>query len=277
MTEKIACAIFSFDRPYYLYQTMNSIVTSYNKCKDFLVQNDIQIDFHFFQDGLKVGDEKKGSESGVKRSLEILKNHNKTFKANTIILESEANQGIAKQKYKANTLCSQYDNIMFFEDDMMVSPYYFRVLIALHKSFPKCAVTACDRTGGLPKYIKDNLHKATKTESHWWGYLMPKKIIQYIQPTLKEYIETVGDDYRKRPGEIIRKKYNVRATSHDAILDKIMKENGFKKIDAYVPRAKYLGEEGMHSNKQWFEKHKFNIPKQYIFEHDKNIETFELI
>lgn len=275
---KVACVLLAFDRPNYLKQTIKSVVDSYNTCRGFLKNNNIVIDFYLLQDGLVVNGEKKGSASGVKESTKIINSYKNKIKAETSIQINKNNMGIAKQKYKANALHDKYEKIIFFEDDMVVSPYYLQILMVLSKRFPNCAVTACDRTGHIPKNNhKDHLHKALKAKCHYWGYLMPRHVIQKVQPTLKEYIEIVGDDYKKRPGEIIRKKFNVKVTSHDAIINKAMIENDMKRVAAYVPRARYIGENGMHANPKWFEKYRFNIQKPYIFDEDKYIKSFELI
>ena len=277
-TEKMACTIFSFDRPNYLKQTLDSIEVSYHTCKNYLDKNQIEIEFFVLQDGLFIGDSKKGSEKGFKESQDVIEEFRRKSFAKICTWNVACNVGIGKQKFSANELCKLYEKIMFFEDDMILSPYYFRILLALNKRFPRCAVTACDRTGGIPKDdFKNHLHKAVKSKCHWWGYLMPRRIIEKLQPMLNKYINVVGKDYRKRPVGIIKETFNMRATSHDAIIDKVMREYDFKKVTTYVPRAKYIGENGMHANTHWFNKHKFNIEKPYIFDEDANIETFELI
>lgn len=275
---KTACVIFSFDRPHYLEKTLDSIINSYSICQSYLKNNNIQIDFYFMQDGLKIKGKKRGSELGVNKSTKIINAYKNQIKTESFVYINTENKGIAKQKYKANEMYKKYDNIIFFEDDMIVSPYYFQILFALNKRFPNCSVTACDRTGGIPKTnLNDHLHKAIKSWCHLWGYLMPSNVIEKIQPTLSEYIKIIGNDYKRRPNDIIRKKYKINDTSHDAVIHKTMKNKNLEQIATYVPRAKYIGENGMHANTNWFNKYRFNVEKQYIFSEDSEIGTFELI
>lgn len=270
----IACAIFAFDRPEYLESTLESIYTSWK-------ESGHKIDFYFFQDGNYIMENgvptEVGSSENKKQTTNVLRNYAGLFDKAKIHV-STVNVGIAKMKSTAHSLFDQYNKIIFFEDDMIVSPYYISLLLAMSEQFPDCVVQAGDRTIDVPP--KDNfenhLNEVIYSGCHWWGYLMPSFMYEKIQPILNIYNNIVGNNYRKRPNETIKKAFNVPATSHDAILQKIMTDNDFGKIATYVPRAKYIGRQGLHATPYWYKEFGFDIQKPYIFSKDKNIKQFKL-
>ncbi len=266
---KIACAIFSFDRPNYLKKTIDSIIQSYKNCS-------VDIDFHFFQDStITIKRRRCGSEKGEKEAQKLLEAYKKELPSAKLYTASY-NLGVANQKAKAHLLFKNYSKVMFFEDDMIISPYYLQLIINMSKQFPDSIVQACDRTGGLPNDdFKNHLNEVFESNCHLWGYLMSEDTCSKIDPLLKRYLKFVGDDYQKRPESLIREHFQVKASSHDAILTKAMKKNDVKKFTTRVPRAKYIGEKGIHADPQWFKKFNFHKDKPYIFEQDKDLKEFK--
>lgn len=264
---RIACAVMCFNRPNYLKQVIESILNNenYNNFDWFFYQDDHTID------GIKYADHELINES----TNIILKNSNK-FKFFTLF-QADENIGVARQKQKAHQLFKEYENVIFFEDDMILSPYYLHLLVTINKQFSKCIVQANDRTGGLPK---DNftlhLNELIPSWCHWWGYLMPYDIYKQIQEGFDYYVNFIGPNYRKRPSKAIKQEFNVGATSHDAILSLYSEKSNIQKLTTVVPRAKYIGERGLHARPEWYKKFKFNIEKPYIFEEDKDITFFKL-
>lgn len=272
MTNKIGCALFSFDRPQYLKQVLHSINENHKAhpiLKDF-------IEFHFFQDGRNLNNKTVGSKKEVDESIKLLNKYTEIIPNSKLNCASE-NLGIARQKQLGHRLFDKYDKVIFFEDDMILSPHYIQLLVKMSKQFPENVVQACDRTGALPKDdFKNHLHKVIKSNCHLWGYLMSKSVCDSVYPKLQEYIKLIGNDYLKRPHEKIKSKFEIKASSHDAIIAKALTENNINKITTVVPRAKYIGEKGMHATPNWYKKFKFDKEKQYIFEEDQNIKNFEL-
>lgn len=269
---KIACALFSFDRPLYLKKTLQSIYE--NHAKHNIFDN---IDLYFFQDGSTINNSREvGSKEKINQSIKIIKEYQNKFPKAEVDI-SNINLGIAKQKQKAHLLFEKYNKILFFEDDMILSPHYIKLVISMSEQFPNSIVQACDRTGRLPKNdFKNHLNKVIKSGCHFWGYLMNYTVHDKVKNLLNDYINFIGNDYRKRPSNAIRQRYNIHTTSHDAIIHKAINEQNISKITTIVPRAKYIGKEGMHANLKWFEKYNFHIEKPYIFEEDKHINQFEI-
>jgi hypothetical protein len=276
MAENLAFALFSFDRPTYLQKVLESIYQ--NKAT-------FNYPWFFFQDGniSPAIEAEYGSKEGTYESLRLIHTYSSLFckkgnkKTAINIYSSPVNQGIAKMKYRAHFLYDVFDKVMFFEDDMVISPYYIGLLIRMSRQFPDCIVQANDRTGQIPKDdFKSHLNEVIYTGIHWWGYLMPKSAYYPIHNTLSEYVQMIGDDYRRRPHDKIKEVYGVNATSHDAVMDTARKKHNVNKITTFVPRAKYIGEQGMHATPQWYEKNGFNKEKPYIFPEDSTMSEFIL-
>lgn len=262
---KIACALLSYNRPDYLKQVLLSITKN---------KNYNQFDWHFFQDGCKLNQKFLCDPNLIKQCLDFIED----FPANNKKIQvNEKNEGVARQKNKIHELFKIYDKIIVFEDDMVLSPHYLKILLTMNKQYPYYVVQACDKTSGLPKdNFKNHLLEAEFSGCHWWGYLMPYNVYKAIKPLFDKYIELIGDDYRNRPSEKIKETFNIQATSHDAILSKHLDDNIIKKLTMAVPRAKYIGESGLHSNPSWYKKHKFHIEKPYIFNKDQILDLEEI-
>ena len=265
--EKIACAVFSFDRPDYFKQVLDSFLRN---------ENHNEFDWYFFQDASEINGKKYGDINKINKNIELIENFQTETKELNV---ATANQGIAKQKQKAHHLFQNYNKIIFFEDDMIVSKYYLRLLLQLSKEFPNTVIQASDRAIDPNKHdFIANLSKVHYVlKQHWWGYLMPKSIAKLVIPTLNEYINFIGNDYRKRPDAKIRKKYKVHATSHDAILETTINDANQKRLATFIPRAKYIGKEGLHSTSATYKKQGFEVEKMYEFEEDKHLENFGVI
>ncbi len=247
---KIASCLFSYNRPHYLAPALKS-----------LEKQTIKTDWFFFQDGpLAPSDEPLITECLdilTKSPLEAHVHLNKT------------NVCIAEQKLKAHGLFNAYDFVLFFEDDMVVSPFYTSLLLEMHERWPLDVVYAPDR-GGQEFSLKTGAVRECWT--HFWGYGVGASTGRAMTPFLKEYIEDMrGMHYRYRDHAAIREKWHVSATSHDAILDCALRALGRRKLSMDIPRGRYIGEKGLHSTTEHFRKNGFHLERQYIFPGDATI------
>jgi len=121
----IACAVFSYNRPEYLERVLRSLVRN---------EGVRDCDWFFFQDGGKNEEDWKK----VRKCAGLLEGSN--------LEVNSKNVGIAKQKRKAHKLFNDYDRVVFFEDDMVVSKYYLRVIRQISEEFPGKVVDAGDYT-----------------------------------------------------------------------------------------------------------------------------------
>lgn len=263
--KNIAGCIFSFDRPNYLSKVIKS-----------LEKQTIDIDWYAYQDNYKTKNGKINADSkDINKCLEILDSSSLDIYINV----QEYNVGIGRQKLDSYELFDDYDKVIFYEDDMVVSKYYNKLLIKMSEQFPKSIVYAPDRPR---KYLQEynpneHLNCVKKMWKHYWGYLQPKYVTEKVKPYLEKYCEVVGDDYHIRPSKKIRNVFNVSNTSHDAIMDKALRKENLYKICTVWPRGEYIGKEGMHMNPKIYKKWNMEDELKYEFEEDKNIEEFELI
>ncbi len=254
-----ACALFVFDRPYYLEQTLESLERQTYK----------DVDWFAFVDGTECSTMTVGNSRKRTESINILTESDIKFEE---VFIATRNKGMGKQKLFAHSLFDYYDDVIFFEDDMIVSKHYIEVLLNLRNLYPEYEmITACDRHNDLTPedFTPENLPITAEYNTHFWGYYLTKNAASFITPTLTQYCELVGNNYRKRPGDKIRQTFNVKATSHDGILEKCLKENNFKRLTTKLPRAKYIGKYGMHCNPGVF-KHFFDHPYEWEEEPFKN-------
>jgi hypothetical protein len=90
-----------------------------------------------------------------------------------------------------------------------------------------------------------------------------------VTPFLREYVDFLGDTpYRQRPSDA---RWPVTATSHDAILDYALRGLTAKKITLRVPRARYIGEHGLHATPEHFQRNGFSNKRQYVFPEDAEL------
>lgn len=243
----IAAACMVYNRPEYFKEVLPS-----------LVENS-EVKWYFFLDGPKSRE--------VKECEAMLKG----FDVET----SNENLGIAKNKQRAHRLFETYDQVLFFEDDMIVSPYYVRVLLKLQEQFPGDIVGAPDGNGRLAP--DGNLQFCKATLAHLWGYSMRREVFDAIREKYDAYVEDTGEDYRKRPHLFLKEKYNLRVSSHDGAIARFTKENGVRRINTLVPRGKYIGAEGVHFKPKKFAEKGYPNPNEIVFESDETPEDFLLI
>lgn len=251
----IACALFAFDRPEYLAETLASLERQTFK----------DVYWFAFVDGNKLEDSFVGDEKGRLESIKLLLDSSIEFEE---IFMSHKNRGMGKQKLFSHELYDIFDTIVFFEDDMVVSKHYIEVLLSLRDFYPEYEmVTSCDRYNDLEveDFTEDKLEEVGEWNTHFWGYLLTKQAASHVTPVLRDYCDVVGENYYRRPGNLIRNTFGVGSTSHDGILDKYLKVNGVKRLTTKLPRAKYIGEYGMHCTPGIFRKF-FDHPYEWYEE-----------
>lgn len=262
---KIACVVLVFDRPQYFAPVLESL-------KENADGNDV--DWFFFVDGAKtaagriVGDEKK-----IKESAHLISHIFPPFPYH--IETSSINEGVAKQKQKAHQLFKRYDQVIFFEDDMIVSPHYVRLICKLQNQFPNDIVNAPARRKKNIKAQAKPYHIEKVDFLHLWGYSMMRSVYEKIEKIFNQYVLDAGKDYKNRDNSFLCEKYGMKISSHDRLIETEARRKGIRRIITSLPRGKYIGEKGLHSTPALFEGFKVDVP--YIFEEDASIEKFKWI
>lgn len=266
----VACALFSFDRPLYLERTLQSV---YVNC---LKHN---TDLYIFQDGSTTANGRRtGSKERIEQCINIVRKYQNKL-PNLEMDVSNVNVGTAKQKQKAHQLFERgYKKVIFFEDDMILSPHYIRIILQMSEQFPRSIVQASDRADYSPPHnLQAKLSEVRKSGDHLWGYLIDDFVYHQVRDLLNDYVDFIGDDYVRRPHRAIMKRYNVNASSHDKIIHKATDEQKISRLTTVIPRARYIGMEGTHASPAWYKKHGFERERSYVFDEDEHIREFTVV
>lgn len=259
----IACAVMAFSRPEYFSQTMRS-----------LEENNLaeEVDWHFFLDGPKT---ETGRQAADPRFTEQNFKLASQFKHKKEIHKSNYNLGVARNKKRVHELFNDYEQVIIFEEDMIVSPYYLDLIINLQKQFPQDVVNAPARAKF--RIPDDALLKHIENRGlHFWGYSFTKEVYDSIDWSIfEEYCKDAGPDYARRPGKFLKDKYKLLVSSHDGLLNKIFRTNGHRRICTLLPRGKYIGEVGLHNNPARYAQAGFGDLKRYTYKRDKFPYQFE--
>jgi len=248
---KTAVAVFAWNRPDYLVQTLNSLAqnTRIDECDVFL-----------YSDGWKNNSkypyttDESGMHDVVNQVREILETYPFAHKK---VITREENVCIGRQLQDAKrTLFADYEHVIFLDDDIVVSRDYIDVLLKLHKQYPSAIVGAqatearnipvnaqLDELGITMIQQSDVESKAGRWR--WLAYLMPKSVYDTTLDEMAEYMDFIGPSYRDIPHNAVRIKYGVTVSGFDGVLDKICDKHSIARIATVIPRAKYIGETGL--------------------------------
>lgn len=249
-----AVAIISFCRPDYLDKCLSSL----EKC------NDVNLfDWHFFQDMLDGFPKSKVPYYGVKKSaidknIERIKN---TTVPLTNLTINKKNEGVNHQINKIFKLFETYDKLFIFEDDLVVSNNYLRLLNRCSEEYPDI-VASFHSLGKKNPNLPGDLRKLKKSiKPRLWGFYMTKNS---------------WDKIKKGWG----KKYNPnrRTPYYDTTLTQLIKQHTKGKYESVVTRAYNIGVEGiLSSNKtSWKHRHLDRQNKRIHYPRDKGTKKFIL-
>jgi hypothetical protein len=161
---------------------------------------------------------------------------------------------------KALHLLEEYDMVFFFEDDILVSKYYLRLLRTCAEQHPDI-MGMFNGTFGKPKQSRDMglMVKAHKPRS--WGF--------YLTRSVKDrFIGAWKDRYHPEK----------RTPYYDVIFTQTAKKRLKGKYFSKIARAKSIGIDGILSTneKSWRHRNLHNQPDIIEFDSDKNIGKFFL-
>jgi hypothetical protein len=276
---KIALAIFSFNRPEYLEPVLKSIESN-NNISD--------IDFYFFQDGYinKFSKKIKTEKELIEKCILIWE---KSKIPNKTLVKQEYNVGIGISQFEAKVLLFEemgYEEVMLFEDDLILSKNYIRLLRILLDQFKYEKSVGIVMCHGSEKRLEskdkaEKLYILRPGDIHMWGWAMWKDRWLKIKPDFLKYYKFIEKiDYKKRPTwEIInfykKEGINLGYSSQDGAIHYSIFKNGLLIINTQVNRGKYIGEKGEHMTPDIFKNTYF--PKTVLdeFKEDEVIKRFE--
>lgn len=273
---KTACVVFSFNRPAYLVQTLDSLLnnTKADKC-----------DWYFWQDGWKNGKSDRlkyttpeGEQENKKlvgQCLDIL--NGVPFKRKKIVTH-EYNVCIGQQVQEAKEqLFKKYDKVIFFDDDHIVSKDYIDILLRLHEQFPDAVVGAqATESKNIPKDAKLDEVAVTLKQSpqanvrpgrwRWIAYLLPRSVYEATKEGMEEYMKFIGPNYRDLPHLAVSLKWHVSTSGFDGVMDALLDKKKIRRIATVIPRGRYIGEIGIFTRPSWYKAMGFAQNLRYEFE-----------
>lgn len=265
--KKTAAVVFSFNRPQYLKPVWESI-----KAANQL----FPVDIHAFQDGItnKITGKSYAKEDEVKACIDILQADKDLLSSLTI---NEFNESIALQKDKANRLFEHYDQIFFFEEDMIISRYYFRLmdialtqfpdnLIIFHNTVSSGSLQDIEYSGG----------------ARLWGYGMTKHLYSKIKPEWEYYANAMKSiDYNSRRAfspRKLRNRYGLTSLLHDTTIQHLCRVHGKGKLMTTMSRGFYVGKIGniAYNEELWNKRGMDNQSNVIEYPEDENLKEFIL-
>ena len=273
---RTAGLVFSFNRPEYLAQVLQSLQK----------QTDKNIDYILIQDGAvnRISRRKYANEHDVRQCVKMFTDAD--LPGSQTVVNSH-NMGMAHQKLLGYSVAFKeydYDTCIVFEDDLVVAPNYVRLMRVLLHQFGSdrkiATVQASDSKVTYDDYNNLSYKELSLIEyshRHFWGYGTWKDRWAMHKPIYDTYYNLIKDrDYRLRPHGKIRKLTGIKQTSHDAALDWCIEKCEQKKVNTVIPRATYIGRTGLHCRPDLFKKSGYEDRLSFPidFEEDKDIDKF---
>jgi len=249
-------AILSYNRPHLLASVLESLLRQ--------VPQVAEERFHLFQDGARI--EARHSPETVDACVAVFRR----LCPGGVVHEAERNLGIAlnferAENYLFASLAAPV--AYFFEDDMIVSEDYLRVMDVLAGHAARS-----DRIGHFAAY---GLHRLSGEEQmaasgqvtrmhHAWGYGLTRRYWQRQRPVVEGYLGLVrGRDYKERPDREIRAYFErlgvlCYATSQDAAKRVAAATLGAARITCVPVHGKYVGVEGQNHSAESYGLHGFD-------------------
>lgn len=265
MVNKIASVILTFNRPNYFKRTLNSLE------KNIEIED---IDWFILQDG-KQNKISKEVYSEVKPHEKVLELAHNSILPNKHIITQEFNISPAQQRYKALELLNDYELLFCFDDDMVVSRYYIKLLKQMANQFPNYI--------GL---LYSNKKRSSKMDilrvvnnPRLWGHYITQESYFKIKDKYKKYYEFMKTfDYHQRRSSGVDMS-NTSFIMDDIVITRLCRQKGIKKLEPDVSRGLYIGKFGMvaYKTENYWNKKKMNKQSKDIeFESDRNLERFIL-
>lgn len=250
-------AVMSFRRP--------------DKLRDVLVSLRNQIgcnigerEVYLFQDNAvnRYSRMRYADDAEVVRCIDVFK---EIFPAGMVRL-ADANVGVAENFERAENFLFEEklsDCAYFFEDDLVLSPAYVRMLDLMQaraKLSGNIAYFACYGDYYNPPAPNEDRARQLIPLDHHWGFGLFAKQRREIRKEIQPYLDIVmGNDYSRRDHHAVYRMYQEkgscpRGSSQDAAKAHACARLGFWRCNTALPFAQYTGDVGAHMNKELFEK-----------------------
>ncbi|MGJ4952583.1 hypothetical protein [Bradyrhizobium sp. HKCCYLS20291] len=155
------------------------------------------------------------------------------------------------------------DCAYFFEDDLVLSPAYVRMLdLMQHKAQQSgnIAYFACYGDYYAPPSLQEDRARAIIPLDHHWGFGLFGRHRAAIRKAIQPYLDIVmGNDYTRRNHRAVYDMYAAlgscpRGSSQDAAKAHACARLGLWRCNTAMPFARYTGDVGAHMDKELFDK-----------------------
>jgi uncharacterized protein (TIGR02444 family) len=227
-----------------------------------------------FQDGAinKFSGKRRAEDGAIQANLEIF---NRYFPSGRSFV-ADSNLGVALNFERAERHVFEelnQDAALFFEDDLLLSPFYVNTLDQLTEM-----ALRDDRIGYVSAYGiqgpgSERLNRELpryETLGHLWGFGLTKRLWQRNRPFVDPYLQLVRNiDYRQRDARAIYRLFSswgmgCPGTSQDCAKHLACVANGAINLNTSVSLAKYIGAAGLHMDRGLFDFVGYDRTEMYL-------------
>jgi len=249
--------ILSFNRPDYLEQVLTSLsvqLSPDDRC-------------YLFQDGSwnPWSGEYRAQDSDIWKCVDLF---SRIIPSGHVFV-STVNLGIAGNYRRAEEYIYQFinaDEALFIEDDLILSPHFLTVTVALLD-----IAAACPAIGYVSAYgdFWASVHEQAEHEGQLqpmhenWGSALTKASWLKQRPLREIYWSIVANrDYQQRDHNLISAFFreiglNINQSSQDASRWAACAANGLLRLTTRTCHARYIGKVGIHGDASHFSKFRF--------------------
>lgn len=251
---KTAGVVFTFARPDYLEPVLDSILENSEWEKS---------DWFVYQDGLKDHPTIKDNYSKISQDdLEKTRYIIKDYPIWTSYVRNRENRGINYQLNEAFKLFEEgYDTLFVFEDDLILSKNYLRLLRISSEQNPNMINTLYSTNPERAK-TDDELELMNWSPGYrYWGFHITREAYENIKPAWEA-------EYR----------HDKRAPFYDAILSRAARQFTKGKYCTKFNRAYNIGKEGIlsYNEKNWVTRGIARQNHDIEYDFDSELENFNV-
>ena len=255
-TLRIPIVVMSFNRPHFLSQTLETLRSQDGFAPD-------RYDIHLFQDGsVNRWSRMQYAEQGdIDACIKLFREY---FPAGQVHYAGD-NIGICESFWQAENFVFnelKAESAWFFEDDMVLSPAYFRMMLKLDdfaKRTPRISYfSVYGNYYASSEEVAENLTSIIPLDHHW-AFGLRRQAWMRMQPALEGYYALVrGRDYSRRNHRAIFEYFAgsglvPRGSSQDAAKTWVCARLELVRIRTFAPYARYIGTQGAHMTPEKFE------------------------
>ncbi len=264
---KYPIGIISFNRPHYLKELVESLAGQHGEA---LTDREI----HLFQDGAIVGGQRYANDEDIDECVRIFTG----FFPHGGVHRSDENIGHIRNVLRMEGFFfldrEDCPAAMFFEDDLVVSPYYVQALDELLHYAHTAGDVAYVRCIHASRHsLEDQKRNARRTFvmsiGQMWGYGTTREYWRKERSALNLFYEmALCRPYRNLDHNIGQLQWwrlgaPIRFGELDYAKDNAAAYLGYAQIGSYCLAAKYIGEQGVHFSREIYERQGWHQLEMY--------------